>query len=253
MPKAKRKREPIRIDPTDLNAFVRIVLGRAAAFRESIIDRAARALKVVGFPKKHGYTDRDWINACEAVIQATIARWMEANPNSYIRKPGAVSVKTFPLPAKKKKTSRHSSNSKFYQPNTSDKYRKLSYDEANSPNFLESYEWRTLRMAVLEKYGKACMCCGATPNHGIGIYATVDHIISRRKRPDLALCFDNLQVTCNVCNHGKSNWSETDWRPKTGKTISAFYVDEPEEPEQDTEYVDMATVRILRDMRREDK
>lgn len=41
----------------------------------------------------------------------------------------------------------------------------------------------------------------------------VDHIKSRRKRPDLALDFDNLQVLCGPCNHGKSWDDETDWRP----------------------------------------
>lgn len=83
--------------------------------------------------------------------------------------------------------------------------------DPNSPDFLGSYEWRALRMKVLSKYGAKCMCCGATPAGGIVI--NVDHIKPRRVRPDLALTFDNLQVLCEPCNHGKSNWDETDWRP----------------------------------------
>lgn len=137
---------------------------------------------------------------------------------------------------------------KFYTPDTSAGYRKLSYEEANSPNFLDSREWKALRMAVLAQHGNACMCCGAKPNPGLGKFANVDHIKSRRKSPDLALCFDNLQVLCSDCNGGKLNWDETDWRPKTGKTISVVYVDEPPIEEEDsTEYMDMQTVRFLRD------
>lgn len=84
--------------------------------------------------------------------------------------------------------------------------------DPNSEEFLQSYEWRSLRMEVLAKYGPICMCCGATRADGEKIH--VDHIKPRRKRPDLALIFDNLQVLCGTCNHGKGNWNDTDWRPK---------------------------------------
>ena len=79
-----------------------------------------------------------------------------------------------------------------------------------SSEFLNSYAWRKLRMQVLEKYGARCQCCGRTRADGIVIH--VDHIKPRRKYPELALDFNNLQVLCEVCNHGKGNWSETDWR-----------------------------------------
>lgn len=75
--------------------------------------------------------------------------------------------------------------------------------------FLESYEWRKLRMEVIKHYGPVCMCCRSETNP-----IHVDHIKPRKKRPDLALDFDNLQILCNECNHGKGNWDETDWRPK---------------------------------------
>ena len=77
-------------------------------------------------------------------------------------------------------------------------------------DFLESYQWRALRMAVLKKYGPKCMCCGATPQHGAVM--NVDHIKPRRLFPHLALDMDNLQVLCHECNHGKGNWDQTDWR-----------------------------------------
>jgi len=73
----------------------------------------------------------------------------------------------------------------------------------NSPAFLASYEWRRLRMAVLCHHGSRCMCCGATPAGGAVMH--VDHIKPRRRFPALALAFDNLQVLCEDCNHGKGN------------------------------------------------
>jgi len=82
--------------------------------------------------------------------------------------------------------------------------------DPNGPAFLESYEWRSLRMKVLIKYGSRCQCCGATPQDGLRMH--VDHIKPRRKHPELALSIDNLQVLCEVCNHGKGSWDETDWR-----------------------------------------
>lgn len=77
--------------------------------------------------------------------------------------------------------------------------------------FLDSYEWRSLRMRVIKKFGRRCQCCGATPEDGIKIH--VDHIKPRKTHPELALAEDNLQVLCEDCNHGKGNWDSTDWRP----------------------------------------
>lgn len=77
-------------------------------------------------------------------------------------------------------------------------------------NFLMSYEWRSLRMMAIKKYGNKCMCCGASPSDGIVI--NVDHIKPRKRFPELSLDINNLQILCNVCNHGKGNWDTTDWR-----------------------------------------
>lgn len=95
-----------------------------------------------------------------------------------------------------------------------------------SPEFLWTPEWRRLRLVVLKKRGRRCECCGATPTDGKTVI-NVDHIKPRRKYPDLALVEDNLQVLCDVCNHGKGNWDETDWRaaevkPSTSESPRSF-------------------------------
>ena len=90
--------------------------------------------------------------------------------------------------------------------------------------FLWSFPWRRLRMVVLTKRGSRCECCGKTPSDGIKI--NVDHIKPRRKYPELALTESNLQVLCEVCNHGKGSWDETDWRPET-RTTQGMLEDSP--------------------------
>lgn len=80
----------------------------------------------------------------------------------------------------------------------------------SSDAFLQTYEWRRLRMEAIKKHGRACQCCGALPSPGKPI--NVDHIKPRRLYPELALSLDNLQVLCHECNHGKGNWDMTDWR-----------------------------------------
>ena len=77
-------------------------------------------------------------------------------------------------------------------------------------SFLDSYIWRKTRLKVLKRDGAKCVCCGATPADGLKMH--VDHIKPRKKYPELALDMDNLQVLCEICNHGKGNWDETDWR-----------------------------------------
>jgi hypothetical protein len=81
--------------------------------------------------------------------------------------------------------------------------------------FLESYDWRRVRMQALIKYGRRCMCCGATPATGATMH--VDHIKPRLTHPELALSLDNLQILCHECNHGKGNWDTTDWRSDHGR------------------------------------
>lgn len=81
-----------------------------------------------------------------------------------------------------------------------------------SDAFLASYEWRRVRMVVLKRDGARCSCCGATAADGVRMH--VDHIKPSKHFPELALDQKNLQVLCEVCNHGKGNWDRTDWREK---------------------------------------
>ncbi len=87
----------------------------------------------------------------------------------------------------------------------------LSVDPT-SDDFLLSYAWRQLRMKVLDRYGPTCQCCGAQAQRD-RVRIHVDHIKPRKTHPELALVESNLQILCEVCNHGKGNWNQRDWRP----------------------------------------
>lgn len=90
----------------------------------------------------------------------------------------------------------------------SHRYQKTA--DVSSADFLQTYEWRKLRMEALKKYGPVCQCCGASKE--TGAVMNVDHIKPRKLFPQLALDINNLQVLCHECNHGKGNWDMTDWR-----------------------------------------
>lgn len=68
------------------------------------------------------------------------------------------------------------------------------------------WKWAELRYAAFKLYGKKCMCCGSIER------LEVDHIKPKSKYPELKYEFDNLQILCKICNIGKSNKDETDWR-----------------------------------------
>lgn len=79
--------------------------------------------------------------------------------------------------------------------------------------FLRSQEWRALRSAIIDTYGRKCMKCGSTPKHKK--HTHVDHIKPRKTHPELALVFDNLQVLCCRCNKVKGN-KTADYRTLAG-------------------------------------
>lgn len=73
-----------------------------------------------------------------------------------------------------------------------------------------SQAWRSLRYRVLAKSNRRCECCGASPMTGAVLH--VDHIKPRSTHPHLELDPNNMQILCEVCNLGKSNSDDTDFR-----------------------------------------
>lgn len=120
-----------------------------------------------------------------------LARLLKLSPSEFIA----------PLsPRKKKARSRQSTVKTWHSP-----------EYLASADFLTTWEWRTLRMKALVKWGPRCQCCGAEREDGVKIH--VDHIKPRATHPEMALDLDNLQILCEVCNQGKGSWDDTDWRP----------------------------------------
>ncbi len=87
--------------------------------------------------------------------------------------------------------------------------------------------WKKLRksgdyMAVYTEfwrfYPKLCLACGSKDN------LEVDHIKPISKNPWLALDINNMQPLCKVCNKGKSNRNEIDYRDSDDKeSIQELY------------------------------
>ena len=83
-------------------------------------------------------------------------------------------------------------------------------DDEAYKRFYRSGAWRQMRYQIIQRDGARCLACGASP--GDGIVLNVDHIKPLKKYWNLRLDPENLQTLCNLCNHGKGNWDETDWR-----------------------------------------
>ena len=82
-----------------------------------------------------------------------------------------------------------------------------------SPAFLQTPEWRRVRYDALRSNDGRCELCGRN-KHQLppGEYLNVDHVHSRKHRPDLALDVTNLAVLCSADNAGKGNRYADDWR-----------------------------------------
>jgi len=65
--------------------------------------------------------------------------------------------------------------------------------------FYKSKEWYRMRNVILVRDNYSCRMCGAyvRPKG----QNCVDHIISRRRRPDLSLDPNNLQTLCHSCHN----------------------------------------------------
>jgi len=78
--------------------------------------------------------------------------------------------------------------------------------------FYASRAWKEVRYLVLRRDGAICACCGAKASDGVCMW--VDHIKPRSVYPELQLDPENMQVLCDDCNQGKSNYYNDDWRVK---------------------------------------
>lgn len=87
-------------------------------------------------------------------------------------------------------------------------------EEINKDNFYNTWAWKDIRYQALDKCGRRCMSCGASPLKDNKVVLHVDHIKPFRKYPELALDINNLQVLCEDCNMGKGYWDETDFRTR---------------------------------------
>lgn len=146
--------------------------------------QCSEILEGMGHPRLSGEAAKKHCFRCEAVMRETA--------KGHYKKP---SVCTTPK--------------RDYVPVVPDDFRVAGVSVV-SDAFLQTYEWRRVRMMALKKYGSVCMCCGDSPANGAVM--NVDHIKPRKLFPQLALDLDNLQVLCGPCNHGKGNWDMTDWR-----------------------------------------
>ena len=71
-------------------------------------------------------------------------------------------------------------------------------------------KWLRVRYQALKLSNGKCVLCGLSAKDGIKLH--VDHIKPKSKFTHLAYNVNILQVMCEMCNVGKSNIDDTDWR-----------------------------------------
>lgn len=91
-----------------------------------------------------------------------------------------------------------------------DRFQLKNQPKTDANSFYKSSGWRRIRYSALKESNGKCACCGAEAKNGAILH--VDHIKPRSLFPELALDPNNLQVLCEPCNLGKSNFDEADFR-----------------------------------------
>lgn len=77
--------------------------------------------------------------------------------------------------------------------------------------FYSSREWKEVRYEALKlSDGRCCLCGRSYRENGVIMHA--DHIKPRSVYPHLQLEVSNIQILCEPCNIGKSNFCDRDWR-----------------------------------------
>jgi len=62
--------------------------------------------------------------------------------------------------------------------------------------------YRRARIKVLNRDGHACMYCGSSED------LTIDHVLSIKNHPELAMDMDNMVIACKICNSRKGSRSQ---------------------------------------------
>jgi 5-methylcytosine-specific restriction endonuclease McrA len=186
----KKKSKPVSANAVGRYAKAR--LGYGGAKGVSMYELASRALAIDGKAKPEGCGFREWVYQNAEFINASAP---QRKRKTYGTPPVLSAVPT---------------SARWTAKASIPVFQGSGRVDVRSADFLQSYEWRVLRMQALKLHGPRCQCCGATPADGVVM--NVDHIKPRRLFPELALTLDNLQILCGPCNHGKSNWDQTDWR-----------------------------------------
>lgn len=143
-------------------------------------------------------------------LKALMAEALERNGSAILRSPAtSKNIARKQVLAKRKekrKNKRRRETSPHVQKQAFEPIRSRTEKDA----FYLTWEWKKLRMKALERGGRRCACCGATPADGIRL--VVDHIKPLGEFWSLRLELQNLQVLCDDCNMGKGNWLHKDFR-----------------------------------------
>lgn len=213
------KRTKVKLRACFWAPYLKSRIGNAGESGTSLYLLLARALEADGRPIPDGVTTKDWVLQNVAFIQdeaTVLAKMVVESPTSGSKKGKA---KQLAKKAERQAAKALNISAKLLPKGTAGRKPRRPRCElvevrgisVTSDAFLETYEWRRLRMQAIKKFGRRCLCCGATPENGAVI--NVDHVKPRKLFPELALDINNLQVLCHECNHGKGNWDMTDWRP----------------------------------------
>jgi 5-methylcytosine-specific restriction endonuclease McrA len=62
--------------------------------------------------------------------------------------------------------------------------------------------YRRARVKVLNRDGHVCMYCGTSED------LTIDHVLSIKNHPELAMDMDNMVIACKPCNSRKGSRSQ---------------------------------------------
>jgi len=194
-----------------INKFNLLVLGKEHSQFEGVspYDLCVKALGKIGI-FRNNTNPRKFVKKNIGTIETYLVRQKEIHkPEPLVTKSKSYVIRKITFDLEEKPRQITPKNLSYLQKLPS-KVEVTKPNNVTSAAFLKSYEWRKLRMEALIKYGRKCLCCGATPENGATM--NVDHIKPRKTHPELALDINNLQVLCHECNHGKGNWDTTDWK-----------------------------------------